>query len=116
MTEKKFQDDCTTVLKFIDVYCAKKHNNDEKTNEILNLYYNNNNLHVELPYNLCPTCKETFLYSYARLQECPHEEKPSCRKCPKPCYEKDKWKELAKIMRFSGMQLGLLKLRKLFKS
>lgn len=115
MTEKKFQNDCETVLKFIHIYCDKKHTNDEKSDEILNLYYKNKNLHVALPYTLCSTCKETLLYSYVRLQECPHVEKPSCRKCPTPCYEKGKWKQLAKIMRFSGMQLGLIKIRKLFK-
>ncbi|NLM99553.1 MAG: hypothetical protein GX170_05965, partial [Campylobacteraceae bacterium] len=44
-----------------------------------------------------------------------NEEKPSCRKCPNPCYEKDRWKLLAKIMKYSGMKLGLLKIRKMFK-
>lgn len=115
MNDEKLIQDTTTVLKFIQLYCDKKHNDCEKTNDIQQLEHKNKPLHVSLNYTLCPTCKETFLYSYARLQECPHVEKPSCRKCPTPCYEKTRWKELAKIMKFSGMQLGLLKIRKLFK-
>jgi hypothetical protein len=112
---EKFSQDTTTVLKFIQLYCDKNHSDCEKTTDSQHLNYKNKPLHVTLDYLLCPTCRETFLYSYARLQECPFEEKPSCRKCPNPCYEKSKWKELAKIMKFSGMQLGLLKIRKLFK-
>jgi len=115
MTDEKFINDTQTVLKFIQLYCDKKHNDTEKSDELLNLRYKNEDLHVELPYNLCAKCKEDLLYSYERLQECPHDEKPSCRKCPKPCYEKSKWKELAKIMKFSGIQFGLIKIRKLFK-
>ncbi len=115
LTNEKFIGDTEIVLKFIQLYCDKKHNNIKKSDGLLNLHYKNQDLHVEIKYNLCSTCKEDFLYSYGRLQECPHDEKPSCRKCPAPCYEKSKWKELAKIMKYSGMQFGLLKIRKLFK-
>lgn len=115
LKKEKFINDTKTVLKFIQIYCNEKHKNEQKTNENLSLYYLNEDLHVNLNYDLCSTCKKTFLNSYKKLQECPHDEKPSCRKCPSPCYEKKDWKELAKIMKYSGMKLGLLKIRKLFK-
>ncbi|WP_458699505.1 nitrous oxide-stimulated promoter family protein [Sulfurospirillum sp. 1307] len=115
MTNEKFIKDTKTVLKFIQLYCDEKHQDEKKSNETLHLNYKNVDLKEEVNFNLCSTCKKTFLYSYERLQECPHEEKPRCRKCPNPCYEKSEWKKLAKIMRFSGMKLGLLKIRRLFK-
>lgn len=114
MTKEKFISDSEVLLKFIQLYCKKKHHDHEKHNESIHLVYQGEDLKKELHYKLCDDCKETFYYSMARLKECPHEEKPSCRKCPKPCYGKDEWKKLAKIMKFSGMHLGLTKIKKMF--
>jgi len=116
MKDEKFIHDTKTVLKFIQIYCDEKHKNEEKTDEKLQLIYKNRDLQESIKYNLCSKCKETFLYSYKRLQECPHEEKPRCRKCPSPCYERSEWKKLAKIMKFSGIKMGILKIRKFFKN
>lgn len=114
LSEDKFIHDTRTVLKFIQLYCDKKHENSEKQDGVQNLNYKNKDLHIEVNYHLCSECKSTFNYSYARLQECPHDEKPRCRKCPTPCYDRQQWKHLASIMKFSGMRLGLIKIRKLF--
>ena len=114
MKKEKFIGDTKTVLKFIQFYCDKQHKESIKFNKSLNLRYLDESLHVEVYYSLCSTCRDTFLYSYERLQECFHDEKPSCRKCPKPCYEKPRWKHMAKIMRFSGARLGLKRIKKLF--
>ncbi len=116
MTKEKFVNDTKTVLRFIQLYCDKQHKEVDKLEENLHLIYLDEHLHVEVSYLLCPTCRDTFIYSYKRLQECPHDEKPSCRKCPKPCYEKPMWKQLAKIMRFGGIRLGFSKIRGIFKS
>lgn len=114
MSEDKFIHDTKTVLKFIQLYCNEKHKDSKKDNGIQHLIYKNQNLNVELNYHLCEACTNTFTYSYKALQECPHEEKPSCRKCPQPCYDKSRWKHLASIMKYSGMRLGLTKLKRLF--
>ena len=114
MTDEKFIHDTKTVLKFIQIYCDDKHESEPKKEESLNLVYREKVLHVDVKYNLCSACKKTFLLSYQKLQLCPHEEKPSCRKCPKPCYERPDWKKVAKIMKYSGMKQGLTKLKKLF--
>lgn len=114
MKQEKFLKDTLTVLDFIQTYCEDKHEKEPKTKERLELVYKGKKI-GECEYDLCVLCKENFLYSYARLKECPHEEKPRCRKCPNPCYEKYKWKEFAKIMRYSGMKKGLLKVKKIFK-
>jgi hypothetical protein len=115
LKKEKFISDTETVLKFIQIYCNDKHKDEKKIRENLQLFYLNQDLHVKVDYDLCSTCKDTFLYSYQKLQACPHEEKPRCRKCPNPCYDKQEWKTLAKIMRHSGMKLGILKIKKLFK-
>lgn len=115
MTNEKFIHDTQTVLKFIQIYCDDKHKSETKQRYSKNLIYNENDLHVKVEYNLCLACKNTFELSYNKLQQCPHEEKPSCRKCPKPCYERPDWKNVAKIMKYSGMKLGLTKLKKIFK-
>ncbi len=115
MSDDKFIHDSKTVLKFIQIYCNDKHKDETKQKETKELFYKNKNLNTRVDYNLCTTCKNTLLISYKNLQSCPHQEKPSCRKCPKPCYERADWKSVAKIMRYSGMKLGLTKLKKLFR-
>ena len=115
MTDEKFIHDTKTVLKFIQIYCDDKHKDTPKIEESIDLIYHEDALHVNVSYNLCSVCKSTFLLSYQKLQICPHEEKPSCRKCPKPCYERPDWKNVAKIMKHGGMKQGFKKLKKLFK-
>lgn len=112
MQDKKFISEVQTLLKFIQLYCDDKHDEKKESVSLEVPYKGRNLLHVN--FDLCLTCKETFLYCIQRLQECPYEEKPKCRTCKTPCYERPKWKELAKIMRHSGMKLGLLKIKKLF--
>ncbi|MDA7817895.1 nitrous oxide-stimulated promoter family protein [Sulfurimonas sp.] len=115
MSEDKFIHDSKTLLKFIQYYCEHKHENESKVHDTLKLSYENNSLDVTLEYSLCKECEKTLSYSYTKLQVCPHEVKPSCRKCDDPCYDKKEWKLLAKIMKYSGMRFGLLKIKKLFK-
>ena len=114
MRSKKFIHDTKTVLSFIQIYCNNKHTDNPKQDNLLKLMYQNKELHVELKSHLCTTCENTLLLCYTKLQLCPHEEKPSCRKCPQPCYEKSDWKAVARIMRYSGMKLGLNRIKKLF--
>jgi len=112
MTEEKFIHDSRTVLKFIQCYCDNEHSKADKNTSSIKLNYKNKNLNEEIHYCLCERCEETLYYSYVKLQECPHDEKPSCRQCPKPCYDKPEWKHLAKIMRYSGLRFGIIKIRK----
>lgn len=114
LSEEKFLSDLSVVLDFISTYCEDKHEKSDKKRCDLSVTYQGKKLKV-INYSLCAACKDTFLYSYARLQECPNDPKPRCRNCKNPCYEKTKWKELAKIMRYSGMKKGLLKVKNIFK-
>ncbi|WP_373070317.1 nitrous oxide-stimulated promoter family protein [Sulfurimonas sp.] len=113
MKQKKFIQDCKTVSKFIQYYCDHEHI-EEKNDGFIELIYRSEDLNMQIHYNLCDECKDTLHYSYKRLQECPYEEKTSCRKCSEPCYDRPKWKLLAKIMRYSGLRLGFIKVKKMF--
>ena len=114
MTAEKFKSEIETLKKFFPIYCKDKH-----TNQIVKEYcIDYEGMHLEFVLELCEECHNLFNYAKDRLLECPHEIKPKCRKCPNPCYEKDKFKQMAKMMRYSGMKLGLTKaakkLKKLF--
>ncbi len=104
----KFKEEINTLKKFFEVYCKEK----DVDQECIIKTFNYKNEEIKLELNLCPECLRKINYSFDRLLECPHDIKPRCRTCPTPCYEKQQWKEAAKIMRYSGMRLGLLSLNK----
>jgi len=111
MTQEKFVSETETLKKFFTVYCKDKHTDQQ--NYVKEITYQNEMIQIEL--NLCDECTELINYSFERLQGCPHEIKPRCRSCANPCYEKPQWKKLAKLMRYSGIQLGILKIKKFFR-
>ena len=113
MTKEKLLADSKTLHKFIQFHCDKEHHDVPKKEGVLAVNFQEEDL-CEIPYCLCEECEILMLYGYGRLKNCPHEDKPSCRKCPHPCYEKPMWKKMAKVMRYSGMRLGLTKIRKFF--
>lgn len=112
MTNEKFIEQNTTVLKFIQIYCDDKHKNSNKINGVFDLVYHEVNL-GKFYFNLCENCKDLLFYANERLSECKQEPKPKCRFCKTNCYEKDKLKQMAKIMRSSGIKLGLIKIKKI---
>jgi len=111
MTLEKFQTDVETLEKFFTLYCREKH--QQRYEYSHKLTYKNEEIQKTL--YLCKECHELISYSFERLMECPHEIKPRCRNCPNPCYEKKQWKALAKLMRYSGIRLGVLKVKNFFK-
>ena len=112
MTFEKFESEINTLEKFFPIYCNDKHSKQfEKEYKIS---YKNQT--IEFKINLCKDCHELLGYAIQRLQECPNDPKPRCRKCPNPCYEKDRFKQMAKMMRYSGMKLGLTKAAKRLKT
>jgi len=111
MTNEKFISEIKTLKKFFTLHCKDKHTHQKKYTK--NIYYKNQNYTID--FCLCHECSELISYSIQRLQECPHELKPRCRNCSNPCYEKTQWKQLAHLMRYSGIQLGVLKIKKLYK-
>ncbi|MGD9595271.1 nitrous oxide-stimulated promoter family protein [Wolinella succinogenes] len=111
MTQEKFLKDIHLLADFTRCYCEGNHAHASKESLSLDLSYKGENLQERLELLLCQECKELFLYAHDRLQACPHEEKPRCRQCPHPCYEREWWKRMAKMMRYSGIRLGFSKLK-----
>ncbi len=106
----KFKKETKSLKNFFEIYCCDKHNNIFKIEKLLS--YRDAEFEIEL--NLCEECHKKIDYCINRLFECSHEKKPKCRSCPNPCYEKKQWKETAKIMRYSGIKLGLSSIKKIF--
>jgi len=113
MTYEKFENEINTLKKFFEIYCLDKHKDRTIHNGIYKIPYRDKVFRLEL--NLCDECNNLFANSIKKLQNCPHEEKPRCRKCPTPCYEKSEWKKVAKIMRYSGIKLGLSRIKTILK-
>lgn len=107
MNEDKFKNEVVTLEKFFVKYCQDKHIN--QCDKIYQLQYKLSDIQFNLC--LCQKCHELIAYSLERLKECPHEEKPRCRNCPDPCYEKKQWKQLAKVMKYSSFKFGLGKIK-----
>lgn len=109
MHSDKFQQEAQTLVKFIQIYCDDKHT-DEKLDKDINITYNGKSLNLRA--RVCTECEEMLDYALNRLKNCPHDPKPKCRKCKNPCYEKSRYKQMAKMMVYSGVRLGLSKLKK----
>lgn len=107
MTEEKFEAEVSTLKKFYELFCKDKHINQENKDVILK--YKTKSFSFDLC--LCEECFNSINYSFDRLQACPHEIKPRCRTCPNPCYEKQRWKNIAKIMKYSAIKLSLSKIK-----
>jgi len=105
MTTEKFKSEIDTLKKFFEIYCHDKHQDRTMHQGYYNIPYKDQNFKLEV--TLCDECNELLASAIAKLQACPYEEKPRCRKCPNPCYEKDEWKKIAKIMKHAGIKLGL---------
>ncbi len=113
MTEDKFTSEVATLKKFFTIHChGKKHNDIKAQNIVLNF----ENKELKYDFELCNTCFNLLKYSFNKLENCPHDIKPKCRTCPTPCYEKDEWKKVAKVMRYAGISQGLNKIKRLFVS
>jgi uncharacterized CHY-type Zn-finger protein len=116
MKIEKFKSEVDTLVKFFQIYCHDKHQNQNKKHYIIPY----KNIIIEKDVILCEECHNLLEYSITRLQECPHDPKPRCRNCENPCYEPKKYKLMAKMMRYAGMKLGLTKaakkIKKIFKN
>ena len=111
MTIEKFESESATLKRFFELYCHSKHTDYSVKKVTVELLSKEKS---SLEFDLCQECFDTINYSLDRLINCPHDTKPKCRTCESPCYEQKEWKKIAKIMRFSGMRLGLLKIKNIF--
>lgn len=111
MKIEKFISEVDTLKKFFELHCIDNHTNQK--HHCKQLKYNGEKINTDI--EVCENCIHLIHYSFDRLIECPHDPKPRCRTCPNPCYEKSEWKKVAKLMRYSGIHLGILKIKKIFR-
>jgi hypothetical protein len=111
MTFEKYTQEVTTLTTFVSHFCRDKHTDSDKFVRHIPICYGERAAEP-IETMLCDECMQTIEYGIMRLDGCPFDEKPKCRKCPDPCYERPMWKRVAAIMRYSGMKLGLTKIRK----
>jgi len=105
--KERFLYEINTVNKFIQIYCLDKHTAQKQN--IIKLTHNNSNYNIST--NLCIKCENLATITFEHIQSCTQEIKPKCRKCENPCYSKSHWKEISKIMRYSGIRLGFIKIK-----
>ncbi len=82
MSKNDSSRDAEILRRFIGVYCEKHHDGKEK---------------------LCDECSDLLDYALTRLEKCPLDPKPKCRKCPVHCYSPEYRKRIQEVMRFSGI-------------
>ncbi|MEA1916796.1 MAG: nitrous oxide-stimulated promoter family protein [Campylobacterota bacterium] len=109
MTTQKYHSEVTTLKKFFSLYCSSRHKHFHHHTYVLS--YKEVEKRYEL--KLCDECSELFEYAIGQLNECEYDVKPKCRSCQTRCYEPKQWKKMAKLMRYSGMKMGILKIRKM---
>ena len=108
MTQEKFQSEVAILQRFFSIYCTNRHKAKQvDTKQVLHYMEHS----YELDLCLCDDCYRLINYSFTKLQNCSFHEKPRCRTCKKPCYEKQEWRDLAKIMRYSGIRTGFVKIK-----
>ncbi len=116
MDKAKIEQEASSLKMMFETYCRlNRHAGRKAHTQRIHYAMYGHDITVYKEYELCSECEEVLRYSLDRLQTCSFDVKPRCRKCPHPCYEKEYWKKVAKIMRFSGMRLGLIKTRKMIK-
>ena len=86
---------------FFNYYCSSNHSEEKMVIKP----------HEDIELHLCHECEKLFSYAQERLNQCELDPKPRCRFCIDRCYSKDEWKKMAKLMKYSGLRLGLIKLK-----
>jgi hypothetical protein len=101
--DKRIQKDVQILSEFIYVYCTEKHAGEE-------LYAaeakGRVGRHLEkISFQYCKNCRRLLLHAVSKRVLCPHDPKPSCRKCETHCYGKEYREKIREVMRYSGMRL-----------
>jgi len=112
MDREKLEQEANTLKLMFETYCRLNHHpNRYVFKETIDYKMFQKDIVFEKEFELCDECREILRYSLNRLQTCSFEEKPKCRKCKIKCYDKNHWKKVSQIMRYSGIKLGFIKLK-----
>ncbi|MCK5195912.1 MAG: nitrous oxide-stimulated promoter family protein [Desulfobulbaceae bacterium] len=86
-TNKRMKREASTIEAMIRIYCRDHHGTSE---------------------SLCKECDQLLQYAFARLKNCPFQEKKTtCGKCPIHCYKPGMRKKIREVMRYAGPRMLL---------
>ena len=98
---RKEKTDIRILARFVAIFCREKHGGEKAafTLDVAGLEG------VAAGAALCPECARLLRYAIAMRRRCSLDPKPSCKKCPTPCYRPEHRERVRAVMRFSGMHL-----------
>ncbi|HUJ69517.1 MAG TPA: nitrous oxide-stimulated promoter family protein [Syntrophorhabdales bacterium] len=98
---RKEKADIRVLVRFIALFCRKKHEGEKKPYAIEATLLKDLVHSVEL----CQDCTKLLKYGLSMRLRCSHVPKPQCKKCDAPCYREEYREKIREVMRFSGMHL-----------
>jgi len=99
---EKEKEDIRTLMKFVGIYCRENHNG-ERAPFSFKLFDTKEIEKTEI--SLCPECSQLLTYGLTMRLKCPHDPKPTCKKCETQCYQGDYKARIREVMKFSGMYM-----------
>jgi len=109
--DEKAAKDIGVLADFIEIYCGEHHEGAGEVGAGAKIGEALGGRNVRL----CDDCRRLFMYGASMCLICPHDPKPSCKKCESHCYRPEYREKIREVMRFSGMylirhgRLGLIK-------
>ncbi|TAL35193.1 MAG: nitrous oxide-stimulated promoter family protein [Spirochaetes bacterium] len=102
-SDEKTRKDCRVLAHFVGIYCENLHPTDEKQARI---FQGTVGAQVNsLSLNLCDDCARLLAHAVSKRIICPHDPKPSCKKCATHCYLPAYRDRIRAVMKFSGMYM-----------
>jgi hypothetical protein len=105
ITDPELERDLRTLVRFIEVYCKRRHKDEPKVGVKLKTH------DVEAirgrPVALCHACTKLLTHAFVKRSHCPFDPKPACKHCPEHCYHPDYRARIREVMKYSGIRLVL---------
>lgn len=99
---RKFEREAWTLAGMVGIYCRGNHRDARKEP------FGPADVPFDIgkrPPELCADCTELLDYGLKKLEECPLDPKPACKKCPVHCYEPEYRERVRAVTGFSGPYL-----------
>lgn len=100
---REVQHDVEVLAEFIHIYCQDVHPGAARHPAVSRGAAGRYLEGISFAY--CDECRDLLLYAVSKRITCPHDPKPSCKKCPTHCYAPEYRAMIRRVMRHSGMRL-----------
>jgi hypothetical protein len=94
--------DMRVLAKFIQVYCAVRHEAAAKAAADLPAELTGS---FRKGFHLCPDCTALWSHALEKRRKCPLDPKPACKDCQIHCYSKEHRARIREVMAFSGRRM-----------